>query len=108
MTPVQTVESYGVRLAADGDELVITGNIKALTEDHVTWIRDRKWQLLTELEVTNKLSLIAKELGWPLDDLLDWYHSDLDMHDLACFDHDTVLLVVRDYIQNYDLCRGGG
>jgi hypothetical protein len=51
----------------------------------------------------SNLTMIAKELDWPLTDLLDFYQS--DMTDLESMSMDEVRFIVQDYITNYTACR---
>ena len=53
-----------------------------------------------------KLTILANESGHPLDDLLDWYKTPMDMADLARWDMDTVRHVVGQYISDPEFYRG--
>ncbi len=47
MNLIQKIESLGVNLEAEGDELVVTGNTGALTGDQIQWLKENKSRILT-------------------------------------------------------------
>ena len=96
---VNATAEQGFILWRDGDNVRFRGSMEMSTEQFNA-LRQQKIELLAYL----KLREIAGEMDWQLSDLLDWYKDDLV--DVAGMDLRTVGHVVRDYIENHDLCRG--
>ena len=49
MRLIQKIESLGVSLAVDGNDLVIKGNTRALTRDQIEWMKKNKVEIMARL-----------------------------------------------------------
>ena len=97
MSIVESIERLGIRVTAEAGKVVLEGNIQALTDEQVAWIKDHKPDILRELRerVVSRLGALAKSHHVPLDDLLNWYRDDLE--DMTRFDDQTLAWLVEDY-----------
>ncbi len=97
MSIVESIERLGIRVTAETGKVVFEGNIQALTEEQVAWIKNHKPDILRELRerVVSRLGALAKTYHVPLDDLLDWYRDDIE--DMTRIDDQTLAWMVEDY-----------
>ena len=61
MRLIQKIESLGVTLRADGDDLVITGNTRALTKHQIEWLKNNKPKILTIIRNHKPLSPVEEK-----------------------------------------------
>lgn len=57
MRLIQKIESLGVSLAADGNDLLISGNTRALTKHQIEWLKNNKpkiMKLISNIEPMNR------------------------------------------------------
>ena len=97
MTIVERIEQHGIVVSAEDGKVVLEGNVQALSAEQLEWIKANKPAILRELRqrVVAKLGALAKAHWAPLDDLLDWYRSDLE--DMTRLDTEALGWLVADY-----------
>ena len=61
MRLIQKIESLGVSLAADGNNLLVTGNTKALTRVQIEWMKKNKPKILTILRNLKPLDPVEEK-----------------------------------------------
>ena len=110
MSAIKKIESLGVKLSAEGENLIVTGKTSLLSQDQIKWLKEHKPQILAELESANqpepstRLRSFAPKYRLDPDELLNWYRNDLDM--ISCMDDNTLEILVRDYAANRPTFRG--
>ena len=100
---VSAVSNHGYELTLADGNIRYRGN-GGLPDDLMKQLRNRKQVVVIHLSAVERLTTIAEEIGWPADDLLDWYQH--DMKDIARLPMPEVRFIVQDYIENHKVNRG--
>lgn len=58
---------------------------------------------MRRLIATDKIKVVAREVNWPLDDLLEWFKPNID--EIVEMDMGKLCFIIKDYIHNIDSCR---
>jgi len=61
MRLIQKIESLGVTLRADGDDLLISGNTRALTKHQIGWLKNNKPKILKLISNIEPMSRAEKK-----------------------------------------------
>lgn len=101
---ILVVNQHGYELSPAGDKIRYRG-IGEPPQNLIEIIRKHKKGLLIWLTAKEKLTLLAKEYVWELDDLLDWFKDDMDMKDLARWTLPQVRQSVEFYINHHEYLR---
>jgi hypothetical protein len=104
---VSIAKQQGYELISAGQNIKYRG-IGEPPHKLIEHLRKHKQEVLIWLTAKERLSLLAKEYKWDVDDLLDWFKDPMDMHDLARWTIPQVRQSVEFYIDHHERFRGVG